>query len=153
MGDVVLMDDKIIMHEDWRPGIDYVEMRRWYWREAGNLTVLPDPADVGATQSTVNAYINHGRWVVECPLGHNDAVIVSDGAPYYICTVGGAGENGGRWYTVLFPGERKDIEVELLKRVSTHPYKDATLRNWNHAETVDDLKQQNTGHPEMLRTK
>jgi hypothetical protein len=145
------MEDKIVMHEDWRPGIDYVEMRRWYWREAGNLTALPNPTDAGATQGTVQAVINHGRWVTECPLGHNDAVIVSRSAPYYICTSGGAGENGGKWYVVTFPPDRAAIEAELLKRVSTHPYKDAKYRTWNAAETVTDLKRENAAHPEFVR--
>jgi len=145
------MEDKIVMHEDWRPNSDYVEMRRWYWREAGNLTVLPNPTDAGATQGTVQAVINHGRWVTECPLGHNDAVIVSSGAPYYICSVGGVGENGGKWYAVVFPPDRAAIEAELLKRRSAHSYKDAKYRNWNVAETLADIKRENTEHPERLR--
>ena len=145
------MDDKIIMHEDWRPGVNYVETRRWYWREAGNLTALPNPTDAGATRGAVQAYINHGRWVVECPLAHNDAVIVSRASAYYSCASGGTGENGGRWYAVTFPADRADIEKELLRRASSHPYKDAKFRNWNTAETLGDLKRENSEHPERLK--
>ena len=139
------------MHEDWRPGLDYVEMRRWYWREAGNLTALPNPTDAGATQGTVQAVINHGRWVTECAFGHNDAVIVSRDSPYFVCAAGGVAENGGKWYTVVFPSDRKNIELELLKRISSHPYKDAKFRNWTTAETVADLKAENAARPEVVR--
>ena len=139
------MEDKIVMHEDWRPGVNYVEMRRWYWREAGNLTVLPNPTDAGATQGSINAYINHGRWVTECSLGHGDAVIVSQGFPYYVCAKGGAAENGGKWYAVVFPVDRGDIEAELLKRTSSK------YLSWNTNESLSDIKRQNTEHPEFMR--
>ena len=145
------MEDKIVMHEDWRPGIDYVEMRRWYWREAGNLTALPNPTDAGATQGTVQAVINHGRWVTECALGHGDAVIVSRASPYFVCAAGGVAENNGKWYMVTFPADRAAIEAELLKRRSTHPYKDAKNRTWNAQESLADIKRENAEHPEFVR--
>ena len=141
------MEDKIVEHEDWQQ-VDFVNFRAWHWRQAGNLDLLPDPK--GAT-GTVQAYVNWGRWIVECPIGHGDAVIVSRDHPYFICTVGGMRENDGNWYNVVFPAEKLEIEAELLKRVAVHPLKDARFRGWRPGETVKDLEDESLARPEILK--
>ena len=141
------MIDKIVEHEDWQP-VDFINFRAWHWRQAGNLIDLPD---TGKAQGTVNAYVNWGRWIAECPVGHGDAVIVSRDHPYYICTVGGDKENDGNWYSVVFPIEKEQIEAELLKRIAVHPLKDARYRGWRPGETIEDLQAEAVVSPQILK--
>ena len=79
--------------------------------------------------TTVDAYVNHGRWVADCVC--NGAEIVGPGLEM-VC-----GSCGAR-NTVTFPGPqtRDQIEAVLSRR---EPYN----QNWNPDETVDELIAQN----------
>ena len=140
-----MVTDYIVTHEKWQPG-DFLSFRQIHWQNAGN-GAMPDVKDA---TGTVSAYINWGRWVVECPVGHGDAVIVSETFPYFICCVGGSRENGGNWYQVTFPADKARIETELLKRVAAHPLKDARYRNWK-GETLKAIRDESRAKPELLK--
>lgn len=87
------------------------------------------PDSQASTQ--VDAYINHSRWVVECPEGCGYAVIVDPAEPIFLCAICGSG-----WHEVSFPEQREEIESTLLVRP------EAKLRNWS-TETVQQLKEEN----------
>ena len=80
----------------------------------------------------MNAYVNHGRWVVDCP------------EPY----CGGAGlaetvlvcENCKRVTQVVWPTNRTDIDRALVPRPVPQ------TRNWTPGETVEDLLKENEAH-------
>lgn len=100
------------------------------------------PRTAANINGTVEAYVNHGRWIVECPhtwtenVDHErspedgggiertyevtrscaHAVIASDLTPYYMCTVCGNEANDGKFYNVVFPANRRAIETELVRR-------------------------------------
>jgi hypothetical protein len=83
--------------------------------------------DIFEVVGDVDAYINHGRWVVDCVC--NGAGLTSPDFGVTCCF------DCGRVYTsVVFPRNRKKIEVVLLER------KDKEQRNWKVGETLTNLK-------------
>ena len=128
----------IVHHEDWQ-GASLEDFLRPYWVTT-QATPLPPLSEVSGE---VQANVNHGRWIVDCPNeGCGNAIVVSEREPYYICTDCGSQENGGRWYVVAFPPDKSDIEAVLLERPTIRPF-DAETRNWSPCETVSTLRREN----------
>tara|TARA_Y100000310_G_scaffold134170_1_gene133177 strand:- start:289 stop:618 length:330 start_codon:yes stop_codon:yes gene_type:complete len=91
----------------------------------------------------VKAYVNHGRWIAECPSGCGHALVVSEAEPVYIClSPTTMCPDPKVWHQVKFPWAKKIIERELLKRPARAPLF-ATTRNWNRGETVRQLQAEN----------
>lgn len=102
---------------------------------------------------TVTAYLNHGRWVGECPNCPN-AEIVIPGSPF-ICTAehplvrrGGGDQKAqailaaiamNQAYEVIFPEDKALIEKLNSKRKEQN-------RNWKPGESVKDLVAENLDH-------
>lgn len=95
--------------------------------------VIPQARAVGGD---LPAYVNHGRWVVNCP-SCPSAQNASFDDPWFWCPTCGS---GGMWHKVTFPKQRTAIEVLLEKRP------DITTRNWLPGESVADLRRENTDH-------
>lgn len=127
--------DYIATHEHVFPA-PFLQFYSWNWREH-QPSALPG---IAGAKGTVDAYVNHGRWIAECPDGCGHAVIASDREPFYICTRCGNEANDGQWLNVKFPRQRKSIEAELVRRAARHPHKDAPTRNWKPGETVAELR-------------
>jgi hypothetical protein len=79
------------------------------------------------------AYINHGRWVVDCPKC-NGAGLTSRTMKVSCCF-----DCGGVFINITFPKQAKKIEDVLLKRT------DMASRNWT-TESVNDLLEENKTH-------
>lgn len=79
-----------------------------------------------------NAYINHGRWVVDCDC--NGAGFASREWKISCCF-----DCGAVYTSVTFPRNASKIEKTLLKRNPEN-------RNWNHGETLKILIQENVDH-------
>jgi len=90
----------------------------------------------GAT-GTVSAYINHSRWVIDCP-NCNSGIAGLPGVSEVVCL-----ECGER-YRVTFPQDRERIEEALLQRPRTN-------RHWRSGETADDLERENREHADDIR--
>lgn len=102
----------------------------------------------------VEARIDWGRWLVDCPCG--GAALVTAEEPFTYCTNCGNGYVGGEALTVVFPPDRAEIEAELLLRpmyevVGAPPTQAALMskpqvfgleRGWKPGETVKDLQEQ-----------
>ena len=84
---------------------------------------------------TVQAKINHSRWVVDCPYCP-ESLPAQPGLPMY-CPNCGCVENGGFALTVVFPEEREQIEAVLLKRPLPQN------RNWEPGEDMALLLAEN----------
>lgn len=85
---------------------------------------------VTKSNKKVEAYINHGRWIGDCP-ECPAAQIVDPDDPRMLCP-----NCGGGWFTVVFPPPKKKAEIEeQLLRVPRQEN-----RNWNTWESVDDVK-------------
>ena len=108
------------------------------------------PPDMRSATGTVQAYINHGRGVADCPSGCGNAIAVSIAEPYFLCTVCGQRTNNGQWYHVAFPANRAAIESLLVRRQSTRPVPPnqpyfVNTRNWTVGESVESLGRENRG--------
>lgn len=87
------------------------------------------------------AYVNHGRWIVDCPFCPS-AQVASMSDPRFFCAGADGCANaaaGGHFVPVVFPGDKqlKAIERELLKR------RNKDNRNWHPGEKVSDLQREN----------
>lgn len=105
---------------------DYIAARR------------PDAAPPAALADVqVTAYVNHGRWVADCPFCNGAELIDLDDPRFYCLSCLNA-TVGGAWLAVKLPApaERAAIEHELLRR------KEDRHRNWLPGETVTRLHQE-----------
>lgn len=81
----------------------------------------------------IPAYINHNRWVADCPIC-NGAELASPESPFFRCA------NCGFEAGVQFPANRQGIEAVLAHR----PH--LLNRNWRPGESIADLRAENIGH-------
>ena len=124
--------EKIVEHGDWC----HVTHRQLLLGEyaKGGFGAAPPPTQI---IGSIEARVNHGRWVAECPEPLCGFAVVADAtAPLLLC-----GQCGKGWYTVVFPLEKTAIEVLLLRRprVAGRP----STRNWLPGETVAMLALEN----------
>lgn len=134
------MEDKILVFEDLRKE-SVAEFRKRTWESPFDV-----PTNV---QYVVRAYVNHGRWVVDCPNPPcGGAELASKLDPTFICNSCGSLENGGLLYEVIFPRDADAVEAALMRRPLTHMEKpnEAGNRNWYPWESVDDLNRENVEH-------
>lgn len=83
---------------------------------------------------TVRAYVNHGRWVAECPLEDGYYAVAAKPGRGFTCAC------HGREYVIAFPPEFAEIEAVLGRRPALRN------RNWTPDETVADLERENAAH-------
>lgn len=90
---------------------------------------------------TVETYVNHGRWVVECPFCPSAQLAFDEERRFY-CTECFNAEVEHRWVTVVWPDEetRAAIEEALSKRP------EPATRNWYTYETPQMLRAENRAH-------
>ena len=87
---------------------------------------------------TVEALVNHGRWLAECPLC-GGAELVSSAWPFFFCMSCGMEDNGSHVMRVEFPKSRRQIEALLAVRPTDN-------RHWSPGETKRDLANENAAH-------
>ena len=80
----------------------------------------------------MNAYVNHGRWVVDCPEPYCGGAAIAE--TVFVCN------NCKRVEPVEWP-EYKTLIDDVLN-VRPVPQ----TRNWIPGETVNDLKRENKAH-------
>ena len=108
--------------------------QRWELRHPGR----PIPSET-ATDVSVIAYVNRGRWVVECPeLDCFSAIVVTKAEPRFLCTRCALPTTGGKWVPIDFPPAAESAEAErtLLQRPT------ARRMDWDRhkGETLADLQ-------------
>ena len=142
----------ITYHEDRWPNVSYLAFVARKYAEEGLPRILGGLPPTNRVKGKVQAYINHGRWIVECSAdGCNNALIASRLTPLFVCTDCGSAENDHHWYAVEFPAERTEIEEILLRRNALHPFRKAPTRNWLPGETPDDLRKENFEHADRVK--
>ncbi len=92
-----------------------------------------------APKLTVNARVDHGRWLADCPFCRG-AEEVDREHPLFLCLSCWNEPVGGRWVRVIFPRHWQLIERELSKRP------EEPTQNWYPGETVADLRRENAEH-------
>lgn len=101
--------------------------------------LLPDlPSGKHASAETLLAYVNHGRWVVDCPCG--SAQLASRSDRRFFCTDCRNTFAHGKWVGVVWPADEADIEGLLLQRP------DVKTRNWYPTEDAMTLVAENVAH-------
>jgi hypothetical protein len=130
-------NDRINFYEDTKnrnPYRLYLSMKALTFKQLNPRGIWEAPP-----KGVIYAYVNHGRWVVDCPEdGCGGAEIVSLRDPVFYC-----GEYecpGDGYWNVSFPEDLTAIEVELMKRPK------AQNRNWSLDEKVADLVRENIEH-------
>ena len=129
---------KIRYWEDEQPGSPY----GGYMAERRALKGLP-PAQ--ATMQ-VNASMNWGLWIVNCPGGCGDDVMASNAPSDFSCSMPAC--PAIEIYEVVFPKDYKAIEREMLKR-PLHPSGILIHANFSVGETFNDIKAENAEHGVM----
>lgn len=94
----------------------------------------PDAPDTRAIPAT--AYVNHGRWVADCPTPHCAGAVVLY-RDTFMCGNCINVECGYRYRAVRWPSEKGKIEEALSARFLPE------TANWLPSETVSDLKSEN----------
>jgi hypothetical protein len=132
-------DDKIITHEDiFR--LPYGEFVRY----SASRKSMQAPAQDGVTDGEIVAYVNHGRWIAECP-DCAGAQLVSELERRFWCLNCGNAAVNFAWRHVRMPQKRTAIEAELVIRPAAKGDR-AITRNWLPGETVKDLQRENVEH-------
>lgn len=134
---ILMRADIIYKHEDWQQDKLSVFLAHLA-RSLGN----PVPPAEDKVSGVVQAYINHGRWVADCP-DCAGGIVVSMHTPLYYCPCCGNQSNEGLWYQVIYPPEMAAIEMELLKRPARDGFR-AVNRNWDVGESIQQLRTENT---------
>src|SRR5690242_1060929 len=93
---------------------------------------IPLPKDTD-TSTPCYAEVNHGRWIVNCPFCAGAELADPDDRRFFCLSCYNASVDG-KWLTVSWPAERKEIEAELLERPK------AENVNWSPGETVASLR-------------
>lgn len=88
--------------------------------------------------NAVEAYVSHGRWVVECPDCHS-AVLAPAEDLRFMCVECANQNNHGRFRPVVWPNDRESIEFLLEMRPPAN-------QNWVPGETKDFLAKENKDH-------
>ena len=89
---------------------------------------------------TIDAYINHGRWIAECPCGDGFAIVPSKADPYFFCPrCANASTNDSKPFRVAYPANADAIEAVLMRRPEEH-------RNWLPGEPLASLIRENSAN-------
>jgi hypothetical protein len=121
----------MLYHEDTASGsVPYLDIV-----QARFVTNLQKPVpSFDGINGIVEAQVNHGRWLAECPSCPN-AIMLSRDALLFLCDNCGEG-----WLNVAWPLNREEIEAMLQYR------EDDANRNWTPGETVADLQIENAAN-------
>ena len=82
---------------------------------------------------SIPARLDAGRWLADCPCGCGGAELVSEKTPLFLC---GSCGSEGKWWPVVFPTNRGEIEAEIVKRSEVNAWA------WNPGELLTKLKQE-----------
>ncbi len=126
------------------PGLKNVTHRVWFIQQAvgrglhvsGNVRNAP----------VVKAHLNHGRWIVDCPLEREGqpcggAECVTEDDRIFLCLSCGNEQAGGDFLKVRFPAKASRGRFE--KSLAMRP---ESLRNWIPGETPAKIADENRKH-------
>ena len=97
----------------------------------------PDAPDTKATPAT--AYVNHGRWVADCPTAYCAGAVVLY-RDTFLCGNCLNAECGYRYRLVTWPMDKGGIEEALSERFLPE------TANWQPGETTDRLRSENAAY-------
>ena len=107
-------------------------------RKVARKRRIAPPAGI-AKSPTLDASVNHGRWLVDCPTCAS-AMDVDPEFLYFFCLDCESVAYGRCWVPVKMPKNREAIEELLMVRAERRN------QNWRPSETPADLKRENRAH-------
>lgn len=112
-------------------GADPARPSTWWPAEMARRTGTPLALPAGELGVSVEASVNWGRWVADCPMCRTAQTVDPDDPRMWcpICRPPG-------WATVAFPARWRDIASLLADRLPAN-------RNWSPWETLDQLEAEN----------
>ena len=130
--------NKIVYGKDYWAGFDNINgMSGWDFWLHKKIPVSKHKAAKGARTGTpLKAYINHGRWVVDCPYCSGAEHVDPDDKSFF-CFNCGMEHNGNRPQPVTFPLKATRLKIEEV--LVTRPIEN---RNWTK-ETLAELQRVN----------
>ena len=112
-----------------------------FWRHGSNVPgpqrgMLKGPMPTATVPAvTALAYVNHGRWCVDCPFpGCHSSQYASRTDHRFFCVHCGRG-----WVSVTWPDDLTTAAIEAALGIRP----ESTIRNWKPGETVADLDAEN----------
>ena len=124
-------------YHHWLLAQGSVKLRMIQMGISGGQVGPPDAPDTNAKPAT--AYVNHGRWVADCPTPHCAGAIVLY-RDTFLCGNCLNVECGYRYRMVLWPAEKGVVEETLSKRFLPE------TANWRPGETMQQLRSENAAH-------
>lgn len=100
--------------------------------------LLEPPSDSEQSKTRLLAYVNHGRWVVDCPCG--SAQLASRSDRRFWCVECHNAWASGKWVGVDWPQDEADVEALLLERP------EEKTRNWQPTEDTMALVAENVAY-------
>jgi hypothetical protein len=105
-----------------------------YWQPPGRPRL-----DVGISpEPPLKVYLNHGRWIAECPDCHG-AQLACWTDHRFLCNECGNVAVAGLWRAIIWPDDREAIETVLDQRSPVN-------QNWLPGETIEYLRAENAAH-------
>jgi hypothetical protein len=101
------------------------------------------PSDHIDAGSPLPAFVNDGRWVVQCDVCFG-AQLASKADHRFLCVDCLNAHIEGAWRPVLWPTNAGEIERALEVRPRRN------LQNWTTLQTVEELLERNEAHSELL---
>ncbi len=126
------------------PGVRKSGHRQWFMHQAAARGFIV--SDSIADHKPIKARIDHGRWLVDCPLINENqqclgAELVTEDDKVFLCLSCGNKEVDGKLIPVRFPTKKKRVEIEdLLDR------RPESNRNWFPGETAKKITKENKRH-------
>lgn len=107
--------------------------KRYAGRGLGQMTPVYDDLKAGYVTESLAAFIDAGRWIVQCPTCRS-ATVACCHDPFFMCTSCGNAGFDGRWVRVGFPDDKEELEAFL----ETIPgfRGSAPDRNWRPGELI-----------------
>lgn len=124
--------DHIVTHRDHQAA----PLRQFVSGTRGRLHRSGTAGEEVDTKLVVQASVNHGRWVANCPYCAGAELVDPDDLRFW-CLSCDMAANGRRWLRVAMPANRAKLEAELVKRRSS------ANRNWIPGETLAALRREN----------
>lgn len=112
--------------------------RGWRLRAAG-IEGIPGLAQARGAAHAV-AYVNHGRWVADCPtLGCGGAILLLPPPAGFLCGTCFNAEIGGAYRVVDWPADEDRSRLEEALRARPLP----VHMNWTRDEAVEAIEAEN----------
>lgn len=129
------MPDYIVTARELFGVSDATQMHAFLAERAAKKGIRPESLSVAATLATpALAYVNHGRWVADCPERDGGALALYDGQVAFLCPECFNDTLARRYRPLVWPEERARIEATLLERPR------AAAMNWYPGEPADTLE-------------